>query len=33
MIVYHANMLTFLKTFHSVHNLKMKTKPSHLFTS
>jgi len=24
MIIYHINMLTFSKTFHSVRNLKMK---------
>jgi len=28
MIVYHVNMLTFIKTFYSVRNLKMKSKPS-----
>jgi len=33
MIVYHVNMLSFYKTFHSVCNLKMKNKPSYFFSS
>jgi len=33
MIVYHVNMLTFYKTFYSVRNLKMKSKPSPPFPS
>jgi len=33
MIVYHVNMLTFYKTFHSVRNIKIKSKTSPPFPS